>query len=161
MRRLFPILLAACGAAHAGDIALPADTPPVYIKECGDCHVAFPPMLLSAEDWKNVMGNLEKHYGDNAGISDKMRQEITDFLVRNADTDGRSFGANAIGRPLPKLTRASWFRDAHRKITNTLWTGPKVGSPSNCGACHMQAEQGSFEKNEIRMPGDPRRRGGE
>ncbi|MCL2345742.1 MAG: diheme cytochrome c [Desulfobulbus sp.] len=154
--------LAACllaTAAHADDdkIAVPADAPPSYVKECGSCHVAFPPQLLSAEDWQNVMNHLEKHYGDNAAIADPTRQEITAFLVRHADAHGRSSGANSSRWPLPKLTKTGWFKHEHHKVTNTLWTGPTVRSPSNCSACHERAEQGSFREEEIRMPGDPRR----
>jgi hypothetical protein len=154
--------LAVCllaSVAQAGDdiIALPADTPPVYIKECGSCHVAFPPQLLAADDWQRVMNNLEKHYGDNAAIADSMQREITDFLVRRADPGNYSAGANSMRWPLPKPTRSSWFQHTHHKITATLWTGPTVRSASNCGACHIKAEQGSFKKEEIQMPGDPRR----
>ncbi|MDR2239624.1 MAG: diheme cytochrome c [Zoogloeaceae bacterium] len=161
MQRLLLILFAACGVARADTIAVPADAPPVYMKECGECHVAYPPQLLDAGDWKNVMDNLHAHYGDNAVIGEQARQEITDFLTRNADSNGYSAGANSMRSPLPKLTRTGWFRHAHIKITNTLWTGNQVRSRSNCGACHMRAEQGSFQENEIRMPGDPRRERGE
>ncbi|MDR0776955.1 MAG: diheme cytochrome c [Azonexus sp.] len=157
------LLLAVCllaPAAHADKhkqkIAIPIDVSPAYVKECGDCHVAFPPQLLSANDWQSVMSNLEKHYGDNAAIADKTRQEITDFLVRNADSRGYSAGANSTRGPLPKLTETNWFRREHRKITNTLWTDPQVRSASNCGACHSQAEQGSYRERELRMPGGAR-----
>jgi hypothetical protein len=150
-------LLAASAQADEHKIFLPKDVPPAYVKECGSCHVAFPPQLLDAQDWRNVMNNLDKHYGDNATLNDPARQEIADFLVRNADTRGYSSGANSARWPLPKLTKTDWFKHEHHKVTNTLWTGPTVRSPSNCGACHAQAEQGSFREDGIRMPGDPRR----
>jgi len=161
MNRVIPAL-AACllaSLAHADGkkFFVAGDAPPAYARECGSCHVAFPPRLLGAEDWRKVMDNLEKHYGDNALIGDPARREITDYLVRNADTDGYSSGANSTRWPLPKLTKTDWFRHEHHKVTNTLWTGPQVRSPANCGACHSRAEQGSFREDEIQMPGDPRR----
>jgi hypothetical protein len=136
-------------------IVVPADAPPVYLKECGGgCHVAFPPALLSASDWQTIMSKLDKHYGDNAVIPDQERQEITDFLVRNA---GSGIGSGGGVSSLPKLTATRWFRREHHEIPATLWSGKQVGRPSNCGACHSQAEQGSFDEDEVRLPGDARR----
>jgi len=150
------LIPAAQAGKHKQKIGLPAAVSPAYVKECGDCHVAFPPQLLSARDWQSVMANLEKHYGDNAEIADKTRQEITDFLVRNADSRAYSAGANSARWPLPKLTETDWFRHEHRKIANTLWTDPQVRSASNCAACHSRAEQGSYREEELRMPGGAR-----
>lgn len=32
------------------------------LAECGDCHFAFPPVLLPARSWKKLMGNLKDHF---------------------------------------------------------------------------------------------------
>lgn len=52
--------LLAAAAALAGTDAL-ADgakryaLDPTYVKECGDCHVAYPPALMQPEQWRQVM----------------------------------------------------------------------------------------------------------
>ncbi|MDR2000515.1 MAG: diheme cytochrome c [Zoogloeaceae bacterium] len=155
------VLLFAAGllasAAHAGKMTVPADASPAYAKECGECHVAFPPALLAASDWQTVMANLDKHYGDNAAIADEIQREITDFLVRSAGSDRRTAGATPMRETLPRLTATSWFRHEHRRVPNSIWSGKQVRRAANCSACHTRAEQGSFREREIRMPGDARR----
>ena len=77
-------------AAHADKLRLPADAPPAFQAECASCHLAFPPQLLAAEDWKRVMASLDKHYGDNASLDAKTRVILEDFLVRNAGKPEKS-----------------------------------------------------------------------
>jgi hypothetical protein len=33
-----------------------------------------------------------------------------------------------------------------------VWKRPKVGSPSNCMACHKGAEQGDFSEHAVAIP---------
>jgi hypothetical protein len=40
--------------ALADRMPLPANTPASYKAECGSCHLAFPPALLSANDWRRT-----------------------------------------------------------------------------------------------------------
>jgi hypothetical protein len=143
---------------HAGNsaVSVPADAPSSYRECAGSCHVAFPLQVLSADHWQKIMANLDEHYGDKAVITDKANREITNFVARNADTNGYSSRADSPNRPLPKLTKSSWFAHAHHTITNTLYSSPRVRSSSNCGACHTQAGQGSFLASEVRLPGDSR-----
>ncbi len=134
-------------AASADRLPVPADAPPSFKAECGNCHLPFPPALLSAPDWKRVMANLDKHYGDNAGLDEKTRREIEDFLLRHA---GGSRMAGA-GDP-PRLTRTDWFRREHRKVPESIWRDARVKSASNCAACHGRAEEGSYRGRELALP---------
>lgn len=144
---LLAAALFASAAARADRLPLPADAPPSFKAECGSCHLPFPPALLAAPDWKRVMGRLDKHYGDNAGLDEKTRREIEDFLVRHA---GGSRMAGE-GDP-PRLTRTDWFRREHRKVPESIWRDARVKSASNCTACHRRAEQGSYRGREIALP---------
>lgn len=136
-------------AARADRLPVPADAPPAFKAECGSCHLAYPPGLLTAPDWRRVMASLEQHYGDNAGLDDKTRRAIEDFLVRHAASDGRYAGA---GDP-PRLTSTSRFQRKHREIADRVWRDPRVRSAANCAACHSRAEAGSFSEREILVPG--------
>lgn len=135
-------------AAHADKLRLPADAPPAFQAECASCHLAFPPQLLAAEDWKRVMASLDKHYGDNASLDAKTRAILEDFLVRNA---GKPEKVGA-GGTAPRLTSTPWFKRKHHEVPRADWTHAKVKTPANCAACHTKAAEGSYREREIIMP---------
>lgn len=140
-------------AAHADKLRLPADVPPAFQAECASCHVAFPPQLLGADDWRRVMGALEKHYGDNASLDEKTRHAIEDFLVRNAGSPWKlGAGGAAHKAELPRLTATAWFQRKHHEVPRADWAHAKVKTPANCAACHTQAAEGSYREREIVMP---------
>lgn len=157
-------LLMASATAYADKLRLPADAPPAFQAECASCHLAFPPQLLAAEDWKRVMANLDKHYGDNASLDEKTRRTLEDFLVRNAGKSSKvgaggtapagSAGnmATASSTELPRLTTSPWFKRKHHKVSQADWRHAKVKSPANCAACHTKAAEGSYREREIVMP---------
>lgn len=135
--------------AHADNLPTPADAPAAFKTECGSCHIAFPPLLLTADDWKRVMANLEKHYGDNASVDQKTRQEIEGFLLRHGGSAKKQAGA---GDP-PRITTTDSFKRRHREVPAKIWNDPAVKSAANCTACHQRAEAGRFGENDIVMPG--------
>jgi hypothetical protein len=152
-------------SAHADRLPLLADAPPTFQAECASCHVAFPPQLLAADDWRQVMARLDKHYGDNASLDAKTRQAIEDFLVKNAG-EARRFAAqpvvpgkvgagktaNTSSQELPRLTTTAWFVRKHHEVPRSDWTHAKVKSAANCAACHTKAAAGSYREREIVMP---------
>ena len=151
--RILSALLFLPMAAHADKLRLPVDAPPAFQAECASCHLAFPPQLLVADDWKRVMVTLDKHYGDNASLDEKTRRSIEDFLVRNAG--GAKVGAGGMAQPgvdLPRMTKTAGFVRKHREGARTDWTHVKVKTPANCTACHTQAVEGSYREREIVMP---------
>jgi hypothetical protein len=147
--------LAACALlsfafpAHADRLPAPNGAPPSYQAECGSCHMAFPPALLTAPDWKQVMARLDQHYGGNATVDEKTRRELEAFLARNAASDRRMAGA---GDP-PRLTASAWFQRKHRKVSGTQWRDARVKSAANCAGCHPRADQGGFSEHDITLAG--------
>ncbi len=136
------------GLARADRLPLPADTPASYRSECGSCHLPFAPMLLSGPDWKKVVGNLDRHYGDKASLDANTRSEIEAYLQRHAGGGNRVGGA---GDP-PRITATEWFRREHREVSAALWRDPRVKTAANCAACHSRAEEESFRSREIKLP---------
>ncbi len=112
---------------------------PQYREECGSCHVPYPPALLSAAQWREVMGSLDRHYGADAGTDAGARDAITRFVV---DRAGREGGA---GDGLPRITTGRWFVREHRKAAADFKIAA-VKSAGNCGACHRGAEAGDYSK---------------
>lgn len=128
-------------------------TPRAYLEECGSCHVAFPPKLLTAEAWQMVMARLDAHYGTEARVQEGVGQEITAFLVHEAGTAEKlERGGQVKDRALPRLTQTAWFIRKHRKVPEALWRLPQVGRASNCTACHTRAEEGSYREREVVLP---------
>ncbi len=136
-------------SAHAGDHAYRLDNA-AYRQECGSCHVAYPPKLLSAPSWRAVMGGLNAHFGVDASLEPAAQREIAAWLEANA---GRR-DTTAAGKPLLRISSTQWFRKEHRReIAADKVRHPDVKTFANCGACHAGAEQGNYSEREIRVPG--------
>lgn len=124
---------------------------PAYQNECGGCHLAYPAWLLPATAWDRIMGTLTDHFGDDAGLDPAMAADISAYLKANA-TDRRD--STPIDQGLPRITQTRYFIGQHDEVPAKLAHGnPKVGSFSNCQACHGRAAQGSFDEDEVRIPG--------
>jgi hypothetical protein len=131
--------------AEGGKLSIPNH--PKWKEECGSCHIAYPPQLLTKENWQQLMGGLDKHFGANAAMDSIDSKEIQDLLQRYAGT-GSKHSASSL-----RISDTSWFVREHREISGDAWSGPAVKSRSNCTACHINAERGDWSERGIRMPG--------
>jgi hypothetical protein len=145
---LLPLVLAVCilsgatGEAWADQRGVfPADMPKSYRIECDGCHVPFPPDLLPAESWREIMSGLGRHYGVDASIDTLEHEEIESFLLRYA---GQGLHPKRNGDRL-RLTDTLWFHRRHGPVKK-LFQFPLVGSKANCGACHVRAEDGRYDE---------------
>ncbi len=135
-------LIGMTGMARADQRGVfPSDMPASYRVECGDCHIVFAPDLLSADNWHSIMGKLGEHFGVDAQIEADKREEIENFLVRNA---GRNLRSKKNGDPL-RLTDTLWFHRRHGKV-KVLFQNPRVHIKANCVACHLHADEGSYDE---------------
>lgn len=116
--------------------------------ECGSCHVAFPPRMLPAESWREMMSGLNKHFGTDAGLEVPVALEIGAFLEKNASTRKHEPTAKLLLR----ITETRWFIREHDEVSDSVWKNPKVKSRTNCSACHIQAERGNYSEHNIKMP---------
>ena len=130
MRALsFAVVLAlAALPAAAGGVRVPANA--TYKAECATCHVAYPPQLLPASSWQQLMARLDRHFGSDASLDPKLQEEIGRYLAANA---GRRGGGEL------RITETRWFRKEHR---NEI---PAGKNPADCAACHRGAEKGIYE----------------
>lgn len=153
MKTLFALLaLALTQTAMADRLPLPASTPPAYAVECGSCHLAYPPQLLTAPDWQRLMAQLDSHFGSDASIAPEVRRQLENFLAANAGSASR---LGAAGDP-PRISQTARFVRKHRELQAGDWKNPQVRSPANCEACHTRAGEGRFSEREIAMPGTRR-----
>jgi cytochrome b len=130
----------------------------VWRSECGSCHTAFHPTLLPARSWKALMDRQADHFGENLALAPDTAAEITAFLQKNAAETGMTEAAYKINRSIPahatplRITDTGYWIEKHRGIEEGVWTHPKVGSRSNCGGCHQDAQRGTYEDAAMRLP---------
>jgi nitrate/TMAO reductase-like tetraheme cytochrome c subunit len=122
--------------------------PPVYVEECGSCHVAYPARFLGASSWSAVLAGLESHFGVDASVDPRVLEELRGYLLAGARSRETVDGA----KPLLRITQTPWFRHEHPRPSASVWAHPDVKSPANCGACHRQAESGDYRERSLRMP---------
>ncbi len=149
MKFLIPLaFLAMALPALADRMPLPANTPASFKAECGSCHLAYPPALLAAKDWKSTMAGLSDHFGSDAAVDAKSGQEIAAFLERNA---GNAAKLGNAGSP-PRITLSARFVRKHDEVPAKFWRDPRIKSAANCEACHRDATKGGFSERDIIIP---------
>jgi len=135
------------GAAHA-DRSYAVAANARHQQECGACHVAYPPGLLPAASWQQLMGNLGKHFGTDASLDEASAKEISAWLKTNAGS-GRKGGEEAVqGR----ISKTNWFVRQHDEVSAATWKRASIGSAANCSACHADAAKGNFNEHQVRIP---------
>lgn len=154
LRQLVDAVMWIVGVAMAAMLAVdaaaaPRDDPSAaqasWRNECGGCHVAYPPRLLPAASWRELMRSLDRHFGTDASLDAATAAPILAYLEANA---GRGNADAAATR----ITETRWFSREHAEIAGAVWSRRAVGSPANCAACHRQAEQGDFSERSVRIP---------
>ncbi|MBI1911431.1 MAG: diheme cytochrome c [Deltaproteobacteria bacterium] len=128
-----------------------------YKQECSSCHFLYLPGLLPARSWEAVMNNSDKHFGENLGLDENTKKEITSFLKNNSaertDTEWSNKIMRSVGSATPeRITEVPWIKKEHRRIKPEVFQRPSIGSFSNCGACHTQGAQGNFEEDAVSIP---------
>jgi hypothetical protein len=129
----------------------------LYVRECGACHLAFPPGLLPADSHRRIMAALDRHFGQNAELDPPVRDRIERYLVDRAAETGsfsksRKVMASLDGTVPARITDVPWFERKHRRIDGRVVALEAVRSRSNCAACHPGAERWDFDDDEVRIP---------
>jgi hypothetical protein len=140
------LLVISHGAMAGGRLATPPNDR--WKTECASCHIAYPPPLLPAQSWKQLMSQLDKHFGADASLDSAAAADIGAYLERYS-------GSRRRAEPPPgslRITETAWFVHEHDEVPAASWKRPAVKSAANCAACHTTAEQGDFRKRNIRIP---------
>jgi hypothetical protein len=154
MRPLIALaLLSTAALARAdGDDVVPPVADPVVNKECGACHMVFPPQFLPRRSWQKLLDGLASHFGVDASLSDAPRAAALAYHLANAadapgaPRAGAKFASSIPAEETPlRITETSrWIRE-HRKVKPERWASPGVKSKLNCVACHKGAERGVWD----------------
>ena len=57
--------------------------------ECGACHMAFPPGMLSSGEWSEIMSDLKSHFGVDASLDTPIQQDIARYLEQHGAASNR------------------------------------------------------------------------
>jgi len=146
------------GEGHESDVANASH--PLYTEECGSCHMAYPPGLLSSVSWTAVMNGLDDHFGDNAELDAQTHKAISEFLTASSADNShysrsRKFmrGIDANSPPL-RISETPYFKRKHDEVPAKVFIGnSKLSSFSQCNSCHQGAQKGIFDDDDVRIPG--------
>jgi mono/diheme cytochrome c family protein len=151
------LLTASWGSS--GDAVFAAVTHAPTKEECSACHMAYPAGLLPARSWKKMMGELDRHFGEDASLAPEVASGITKYLTDNAADAPRGtqmmsrITSGIPGNSAPqRFTETRHFGYLHDEVPSYVWKRKGIASKANCVACHTKAEQGSFIEREIKIP---------
>jgi diheme cytochrome c len=132
----------------------------LYRNECASCHFAYQPGLLPTRSWQKIMSGLEDHFGDNAELMPEDYTAILNYLTDNSADLSDYKRSRKINNSLAKdetplrITDTPYFKRKHRELPlSRITNNSEIGSIGNCIACHRQADKGSFNEHEIKIPG--------
>lgn len=146
-------------AEDQGGATVAAPTNKQYVQECGACHLAYPPGLLPARSWEKLLSSLSDHFGENAEFGADTMNSLKAYLAKNAaDKVANPLSrrlVRSIGAATPlRISETAYFKREHRELSSRMvQDNPEVKSFSRCEVCHTRAQQGSFNENEIKVPG--------
>lgn len=130
----------------------------LWREECGSCHLAFHPSLLPARSWEAMLSEQSSHFGDDLMLDTATADELLAFLTKNSAETQPTEAAWQINRLIPaeqvpqRISATSYWDSKHAKIGDSVWESKAIKSKVNCPACHLDAEQGTFEDAAMRLP---------
>ena len=138
---------------------LPSEQNLAYDKACVSCHMLYAPSMLPARSWQALMTGLNDHFGDNAEVTDEVRDEVSAYLQRNAADKVENIYAQSMldllrddETPL-RISETKYFTLLHDVVKPAMITGnPDVKSVARCETCHYEALQGRYNRFAVRIP---------
>ena len=129
----------------------------VYKEQCGECHFTYQPELLPSASWKKILENLDDHFGEAVELDDDSKSIISDYLTSNGAEKSPAEIAlkimRGLGNQLPlSITDTKYFKDKHHEISSDIINRESIESLSNCSACHITAENGIYDDDDVRIP---------
>jgi hypothetical protein len=121
----------------------------------------FYPALLPKRSWEKMMADQSQHFDTDLGLDAPTTAAVLKFLVDNAADGHQTEAAFKIDESIPKeatplrITETPYWIRKHREIAAADWANPLVKSKSNCAACHIDAEAGTFEDGAMQIPKAP------
>lgn len=139
------------------EIAVPPG-PASFKEECASCHMLYPPGLLPQRSWEKMMAGLGDHFGADASLEPKTKDELTLYLKLNSADNSTAKRAKRIRDSIPakevplRFSETTYFVRKHDEISDKIYKRKAIGSRANCAACHPEAEQGIYSEHRVKIP---------
>ncbi len=130
----------------------------VWQEACEECHLAYHPSLLPARSWQLMLAEQENHFEEDLYLEKEIIDELQTFAMENAAENHLTEVAWKNNRSIPpeqtllRITKIDYWVTKHQDIEPEIWQYPNVNFKGNCGACHLDAELGTFEDAAMRLP---------
>ena len=130
----------------------------LWNEECGACHLAFHPSLLPARSWQQLFKQQEDHFQEDLMLDEETLAELMAYASDNAAEHKQTEAAWKINRSIKKeqsplrVTSVEYWKEKHSNVAEAVWKQETVKSKTNCGACHFDAEQGTFQDSAMKIP---------
>jgi len=130
----------------------------LWREACGECHLAYHPTLLPARSWQRMLMEQNAHFEEDLDLEEETLTALRTFAVENAAESMLTEAAWNINNSTPsaqspqRITKTLYWIEQHQSINDKIWQHPDVNFQGNCGACHLDAEQGTFEDAAMQLP---------
>jgi len=130
----------------------------LWDEACGECHLAYHPTLLLARIWQQILNEQHEHFEEDLDLDEETLVALHTFAVKNAAESMQTEAAWKMQHTTPKeysklrITKTPYWVEQHQNIAEEIWQHPDVIFKGNCGVCHLDAEQGTFEDAAMRLP---------
>jgi len=130
----------------------------LWREACGECHFAFHPSLLPERSWRKIFKNQHEHFGDDLDLDEESINELLKFHIENSAEIGLDEPSRKILYYTPenetptRITETHYWVNKHKDIKEIYWKHDKVKTKGNCSACHLDADKGTYEDSDMRLP---------
>lgn len=138
------------GAQKAALHALPMDA--TWRSECGGCHLPYHPSLLPRRSWNRMLDEQSSHFGEDLALSPETVARLRTFAAAHAAEALESPVAWKMATTIPpaatplRIGETPYWKERHARLDAGTW---KRVHDSDCGACHRDAEAGTFAPRAI------------
>ena len=140
-----------------GDHFLKPVTNQTYKETCGECHLAYQPELLPSASWLKILHQPDDHFGEEIELDPDTIKTISEYLKINGAENSLSKRSKKIMRSLKdqvpmRITDIPYIRREHHKLDPELFKRKSIGSLANCAACHITADKGIYDDDNVKIP---------
>lgn len=103
----------------------------LYLENCGSCHVALPPEVMPTDTWRQLLLDLNEHYGNS--VEPILRPSLLAMwsYIRQFSRPLKEKEATPY-----RLTQSRYFKALHPQVKF-----PETVRPSTCVSCHPGVPQ--------------------
>ncbi len=130
----------------------------VWQEECGGCHMAYHPSLLTERSWNKLLQQQHQHFGEDLYLDEATQKQLSHYATANSAEQGETEPARKIVSwskpsltPL-RITETRYWQHKHEEIDPEVWKQSNVNGKTQCDSCHSDAKQGWFEDSKMSVP---------